>query len=85
MRLDVALCRLRFAKTRSMARALVEAGHLRVNGQRTDQPSHGVTTGDVLTLPRQRDVLIVRILQLPERRGPAREAQSCYRVLDPHG
>ena len=85
MRLDLVLCRLRFTKTRSLARSLIEAGHLRVNGQRTFHASHAVAAGDVLTIPRPRDVLIVEILRLPERRGPAQEAQSCYRVLDPNG
>lgn len=85
MRLDLALVRLRFARTRSLARALVEQGHIRINGQRTDQPSHALKAGDILTLPRGSAVMVVEILALPERRGPPAEAQSCYRVLDQSG
>lgn len=85
MRLDVALVRLRFVKTRSLARALVEQGHVRVNGQRTGHPSHAVRPGDVLTLPRGGGALVAEILSLPERRGPPAEAQSCYHVLDQIG
>lgn len=85
MRLDLALVRLRFVKTRSLARAVVEHGHIRINGQRTDQPSHAVREGDVLTLPRGSGVLVAEILALPERRGPPAEAQSCYRTLDQIG
>ena len=41
--------------------------------------------GDVLTLPLPTRVLVIELLVLPERRGPADEAQSCYRVLDAGG
>lgn len=85
MRLDLVLVRLRFAKTRSLARALVQQGHVRINGQRTDHPSHPVKAGDVLTLPRGSGVLVAEILELPGRRGPPAEAQSCYRMLDQIG
>lgn len=85
MRLDVALVRLRFAKTRSLARALVEQGHVRINGRRTDQPSHAVGVSDILTLPRGNGVVVMEILALPHRRGPPAEAQSCYRTLDQTG
>jgi ribosome-associated heat shock protein Hsp15 len=33
-------------------------------------------------LPLPRGVLVAEVLALPHRRGPASEAQSCYRVLD---
>ena len=85
MRLDLALTRLRFAKTRSGARALVESGHLRLNGQRMTQPSRAVAEGDVLTFPAGKGVSVVQLLALPDRRGPPSEAQSCYRMLDPTG
>ncbi|UIP07337.1 RNA-binding S4 domain-containing protein [Erythrobacter sp. SDW2] len=85
MRLDLALVRLRFVKTRSLARAMVEQGHVRINGLRTVHPSHAVKAGDVLTLPRGSSVLVAEILTLPQRRGPPSEAQSCYHVLDQIG
>ncbi len=85
MRLDVALVRLRFVKTRSLARALVEQGHVRINGQRTGHCSHAVNPGDVLALPRGNAVLVAEILALPDRRGPPAEARSCYRMLDVQG
>jgi ribosome-associated heat shock protein Hsp15 len=85
VRLDLALVRLRFVKTRSLARAMVEQGHMRLNGRRTDHPSQALRIGDVLTLPRGTTSLVVEILALPERRGPPAEAQSCYRVLDQIG
>ncbi len=85
MRIDLALCRLRFVRTRSGARALIESGHLRVNGSRVERVSREIAVGDVLTIPRQTTVLVIRIERLPERRGPPAEAQSCYSLLDRAG
>lgn len=85
MRLDLLLCRLRLCKTRSLAKALVEQGHIRINGERVTAASRDIAIGDVLTMPRSKAVLVAEVLALPERRGPPAEAQSCYRVLDPTG
>ncbi|GAA4047148.1 RNA-binding S4 domain-containing protein [Parerythrobacter jejuensis] len=83
MRLDLVLCRLRIVKTRSIARALAESGHMRINSRRVQSGSHPVETEDVLTIPQGQAAIVIEILRLPERRGPASEAQSCYRKLDP--
>ncbi len=83
MRLDRLLCFLRFVRTRSAARKLIEEGHIRKNGERVLRASRDVATGDVLTLPIGNGVKLVEVLVLPERRGPPREAQECYRELDP--
>lgn len=73
---------LRLAASRNLAQAWVLAGHIRINGRRTDKPGHAVKAGDVLTLPMRLGVNVIEITTLPIRRGPALEAQSCYRVLD---
>ena len=83
MRLDRLLCCLRFVRTRSAARKLIEEGHIRKNGERVLRASRDVTTGDVLTLPIGKRVKLVEVIALPVRRGPPREAQECYRELDP--
>ena len=83
MRIDRLLCFLRFVRTRSSARKLVDKGHIRLNGERVRRASRDISEGDVLTLPLGNSVKLVEILALPERRGPPREAQTCYRELDP--
>lgn len=83
MRIDRLLCNLRFLRTRTMAAHLVREGHLRRNGVRVTRPSQEVAIGDVLTIPLGKAVRLVEVLALPERRGPAREMQACYRALDP--
>lgn len=82
MRIDRLLWFLRLAKTRAGAQALVGEGHIRLNGARVERMAQGVRTGDVLVIPLPRGVIVIELLALPSRRGPAQEAQSCYRVLD---
>ena len=82
MRIDKLLWFLRLAKTRSLAQALVGEGHVRLNARRIERAHHRIAVGDVLTVPLGSGVRVIEILVLPQRRGPAAEAQSCYRVLD---
>ena len=82
MRLDLLLVRLLFAKSRAIAQRWIEGGHMRCNCARITRVQHPVSEGDVLTLPIGRHVRVIEILALPQRRGPATEAQSCYRELD---
>lgn len=85
MRIDKLLWYLRLAKSRSVAQAMAEEGHIRLNSRRIDRAHHKVAAGDVLTLPIGVGVRVIELLALPHRRGPAPEAQSCYRVLDEGG
>ena len=57
---------------------MIEKGKVRVNAQRITKPGRAVRAGDVLTLALGREVRVVRILGLGERRGPASEAQALY-------
>ncbi|MEJ2411071.1 MAG: S4 domain-containing protein [Novosphingobium sp.] len=82
MRIDKLLWYLRLAKTRPIAQAMAENGHMRLNGRRIDRSHQRISTGDVLTVPTGAGVRVVEIVALPVRRGPAHEAQGCYRVLD---
>ena len=81
IRIDQFLCFARFAKTRSLAQALVGQGHIRLDGRPISKSSAQVRVGSVLGLPLQGQVRVVRVEALPHRRGPAPEAQSCYTDL----
>lgn len=85
MRIDKLLWFLRLARTRSAAQALIGDGHIRVNGKRIERAAQGVSVGDVLVIPLGHGVRVIELIALPARRGPAPEAQSCYRVLDEVG
>lgn len=82
LRIDKLLWFLRLAKTRGLAQEWVSTGHIRLNGRRIERAHQGVVAGDVLVIPLGRAVRVIEVLALPDRRGPAPEAQACYRVLD---
>lgn len=82
MRLDRLLFTLRFARSRTLAQRWIAEGHIRRNGERVLQPDLAVSAGDVLILPLRSRVLVVELLSLPQRRGPAKAARACYRPLD---
>jgi ribosome-associated heat shock protein Hsp15 len=82
MRIDRLLWFLRLAPSRTLAHEWALDGHIRVNGRRIEKPSAAIGAGDVLTLPTRSGVKVIEIIALPQRRGPASEAQSCYRALD---
>jgi len=85
-RVDVWLWRARFAKTRSLAAALVERGAVRLTHQgrqvRLDKPSRSVHPGDDLLFAIGGRITAVRVVQLGERRGPPEEARALYLALD---
>jgi len=85
MRIDKLLWFLRFAKTRGLAQAVAAEGHIRLNGRRVERAHQKIAVGDILVVPLGQGVRVIELLALPERRGPAPEAQSCYRVLDAAG
>lgn len=81
LRIDQFLCFARFAKTRSVAQALVGEGHIRLDGRTIHKSSAQVRVGSVLGLPLGGHVRVVRIEALPDRRGPAPDARTCYTDL----
>lgn len=81
IRIDKWLWHARFFRTRALAQSAASAGLIRLNGQRVEKSSVPVGPGDVLTVPRGRDVIVVRVVDVAMRRGPARVAQSLYEVV----
>jgi ribosome-associated heat shock protein Hsp15 len=78
VRIDRYLHCIRLVKSRTLAQALVETGHLRIDGKRVEKPSEPVRVGSVIALPLHDRVRVLRVLALPEQRGPAAEARACY-------
>src|SRR5258708_22843597 len=81
VRIDKWLWHARFYRSRSLAQAAAASGLIRLNGVRIQKASANVGRGDVLTLPRGREIVAVRVQALALRRGPAREAQTLYALL----
>lgn len=83
LRIDKFLWFARLFKTRSQAASAVEAGEVLVNGQVAAKAAHAVRIGDDLVVPAGKRFRRVEVAALPERRGPAPEAQAAYRELEP--
>ena len=81
MRIDRFLFFIRLLKSRTLAQGLIEAGHVRLDGQRVGKSSEDVRVGSTIALPLDGKVRVLRVLRLPERRGPAAEAHTCYEEL----
>jgi ribosome-associated heat shock protein Hsp15 len=83
LRIDRFLHCIRLVKSRTLAQALDDTGHVRVDGKRITKPSEEVRAGSVVAVPLRGRTRVLRILSLPERRGPAPEARACYEEVEP--
>ena len=77
-RIDKFLWQARFFKTRGLAARVVAEGRVRLNGAPVAKASATVRPGDALTFPQGDRIRVVEVTALPQRRGPAPEAQACY-------
>lgn len=77
-RIDKWLFFARVTKSRTLAARLVQAGHVRVNRQKVADAAHPLKAGDTLTITLPRAVLVYRVVEFGERRGPPAEARTLY-------
>ena len=61
---------------------MVLDGGCRINRVPCAKPAHGVAVGDVLTFVQVRQIRVIRVLHLSQRRGPSTEAVALYHDLD---
>jgi ribosome-associated heat shock protein Hsp15 len=65
-------------RARSDCAELVEEGSIRINRQPTAKAHAKLRVGDVLTIPVQGSVRVLRVVGLATRRGQAAEARLLY-------
>jgi ribosome-associated heat shock protein Hsp15 len=82
VRLDRYLFFIRLLKSRTLAQALIEQGHVRVDGKRVAKTSEDIRVGQVIALPLHGKVRVIRVISLPERRGPAPEAARHFEEIE---
>jgi len=80
-RIDLWLWHARFAKTRSLAQALIGRGKVRINRVRIQKAAQMVKRGDVVTLSLGPRIRVIEIRALAVRRGPASEAAGLFHEL----
>ena len=81
MRIDRFLFFIRLVKSRTLAQAIIDEGHVRIDGRRAGKSSDEVRVGSIVALPLHDRVRVLRVLSIPTRRGPAPEAHACYEEL----
>ena len=81
LRIDRLLVYLRFARTRSAARAMIEGRSLRRNRKHVQRVSETVSIGDVLTFAIGNEIRVVEVTSLPDRRASPDLAKSFYREI----
>ena len=80
-RIDKWIWHARVVKTRTLAAQLVGGGHVRVNGVRVGSAAKPLRVGDVLTIALERQVRVLRIVGISERRGPFRDAKLLFEEI----
>ena len=83
LRLDLYLFYIRIFKSRNLATKFIVSNRLRIFGQVTQKPHKLISIGDVLSLPIQDHVKILKVVDIPKRRGPYTEALNYYEDITP--
>ncbi len=83
IRLDLYLFYIRIFKSRNLATKFIISNRLRISGQVTQKPHKLISVGDVLSLPIQDYVKILKVVDIPKRRGPFSEALNYYEDITP--
>ena len=83
IRLDIFLYYIRIFKSRSIATKFVSTNRLRISGQVTQKPHKRISIGDVLTMTINNNIKILKVLNIPNRRGPYLESLNFYKDIAP--
>ena len=83
IRLDLYLFYIRIFKSRNLATKFIISNRLRISGLLTQKPHKLISIGDVLSLPIQDYVKILKVVDIPKRRGPFSEALNYYEDITP--
>lgn len=81
LRIDKWLWAARFFKTRALATAACDAGHVLCNNQPA-KPSRVLKLGDLLQVKNEGGEYTIELLLLSDQRGAAAIAQTLYRESD---
>ena len=83
IRLDIYLYYIRLFKSRSIATKFILTNRLRISGQVTQKPHKMISVGDVLTMTINDNIKILKVLDIPSRRGPYAESLNFYEDITP--
>ena len=80
-RADNWLYRIRLAKTRNIAQKLIKEGKVRINKVKIQKPSSKLKYGDIITLRKNDQIMVIEVIGFTKRRLDYKNAKTCYRIL----
>ena len=83
LRLDIYLYYIRIFKSRSLATKFILTNRLRISGQVTQKPHKMISIGDILTITINDNIKVLKVLDIPNRRGPYSESLDFYEDITP--
>ncbi|MCP4072458.1 MAG: RNA-binding S4 domain-containing protein [Hyphomicrobiales bacterium] len=83
IRLDKWLWFARVVKSRTLAQKIIRSGKIRVNREKIVNPAKLIIIEDVLTITLERRILVLKVLEYGNRRGPYVEAKKMYQDMTP--
>ena len=83
IRLDLLLYYLRLFKTRGIATIAIEKGSCKVNNFLVKKKNKVISIGDVVYIKNEKVTKQIKILKIPLRRGPFKEAITHYEDITP--
>ena len=83
LRLDIYLYYIRIFKSRSLATKFVLTNKLHISGQVTQKPHKMISIGDILTITINDNIKVLKVLDIPSRRGPYLESLNFYKDITP--
>ena len=83
IRLDQLLYYLRLFKTRGIATNAIEKGSCKVNSLLVKKKNKAINIGDVINIKNEKVIKQIKILRIPSRRGPFKEANIHYEDITP--
>ena len=83
IRLDQLLYYLRLFKTRGIATNAIEKGSCKVNNFLVKKKNKAINIGDIINIKNEKVTKQIKILKIPLRRGPFKEAIIHYEDITP--
>ncbi len=83
IRLDKWLWFARVVKSRTLAQKIIRSGKIRVNREKIVNQAKLIIIEDVLTITLERRILVLKVLEYGNRRGPYVEARKLYQDMTP--
>ncbi|MED5436868.1 MAG: S4 domain-containing protein [Pseudomonadota bacterium] len=80
-RTDNWLYRIRLAKTRNIAQKLIKEGKVRINKVKIQKPSNKLKYGDIITLRKNDQIMVIEVIGFTKRRLDYKKAKTHYQIL----